>query len=796
MRGGDSDLEILTQIVRLENAVGSLIPRVPFSRSVAVVNRRGGYDDNGLQKLARDMSHFIGLNDIIPLVHVRSQKEGVAGRVNVSPDGLRLLHLDVSPDVFKHGDSAIVKVIAHGLSHYFLSKHGLVLEDTARNERLTDITSIFLGFGSDVVGGSEHHSYEAGWHRTTKIGYLTFGECVFAYNVVRQAREKSYEIPFSDGLLGDYRYYFHRRWLEECAAWSESVGGTLKDVDLEFCNIEKVLAICPSAGVRMEKRIEAVRQKSVKLREDIENAGREVHSAQQSMRPLVAYVMHRKYGPKGEEDVVLRSRKLNQAAKGLNRIVSSRVRGGMSTWNADAPLVIRCPRCAGRLRLPKGLGHISVSCPKCRYAFDYSTKSPECGWRPWLAYWQTVTDWGRRVAGLAVGECLPLTFVVLFSLAIFGPSVYWHSDFHQERDAWSSIGDAKDELMGLRIYLSRWPNGRHAKDARRRVEECRQCEWKTLDKTSTTAVDKYLSRYPEVGVPMVRDEQYTALCRSPSYFALRDFRQVLSGSEPYYADVTNRIRRLVETEWANVVKADSDERYDKFARDYTAETGYAEKARERSDKLCSNYVYVCGKNKRHPYERYLELCPKGVRSGDVRRRLTKVRIAEVMQGEHARITAPSRADGMPKKMWLSVYAVTNKLPHDIEVLLGCGNFAKGITVRSKGAASVLIPTGVCERCVLVRRNDSLAPRPAYTKFEVLPGLYYEGFEMRRRSVPFGTGHRDGEWDESPFPSLDPQDLLLMDKSELNRTLELLRKKKEAKLPSNDGCKIGTDVRGR
>lgn len=784
MQGGDSDLEILTQIVRLENAVGDLIPRVPFSRSVAVVNRCGGYDDTGLQKLARDMSHFIGLNDIIPLVHVRAQKEGVAGRVNVSPDGLRLLHIDVSPEILRHDDSVIVKVISHELSHYFLSKHGLVLEDTERNERLTDITSIFLGFGNDVVEGSEYHSFEVGWQRTTKIGYLTPDECAFAHNVIRQVREKAYEFSFSiessklmskDGER-DYRYYFHKRWLEKCAAWSESVGETLKDVDLELCNIEKSLAICPSAGARIEKRIEDVRQKSVKLREDVEHAGREVYLAQPSMKPLVAYLLHCKYGPKSEENVVLRSRKLSQTAKGLNRIVSSQVRGDTSTWNADEPLVIRCPRCSGRLRLPKGLGRISVSCPKCRYSFDYSTTSPECGWRPLLAYWRVAAYWGRRVAGLALGECLPLTFAVLSALVIFGPSVYWHSDFHRERDAWSSIGDAEDELTGLRIYLNRWPSGGHAAEARRRVEECREREWKALDKTSTSAVDKYLARYPEVGVPMVRDEQYKALCRSPSYSVLRDFRQVLSGSEPYYTDLTNRIRRLVEAEWANAVKADSDERYDKFARNYAAEAGYAEEARRRSDRLCSNYVYVCGKDKRHPYERYLELCPKGVRSGDVRRRLTKVRIAEVMQGEHARITAPSRADGMPKKMWLSVYAVTNKLPHDIEVLLGCGNFAKGITVRSKGAASVLLPTGICERCVLVRRNDGIATRPAYSKFEVIPGLYYEGFEVRRRSVPFGTGHRDGDWDESPFPSLDPQDLLLMDKSELNRTLELLKMK--------------------
>lgn len=778
MQGGDSDREILTQIVRLENAVGSLIPRVPFSRSVAVVNRRGGYDDNGLQKLARDMSHFIGLNDIIPLVHVRSQKEGVAGRVNVSPDGLRLLHIDVSPDVFKHGDSAIVKVIAHELSHYFLSKHGLALEDTSRNERLTDITSIFLGFGSDVVDGSEHHSYEAGWQRTTKIGYLTPDECAFAHNVICQVREKAYEIPFSDDEPAwGYRYYFHKRRLVEYVALNRSVGETLKDVDLELCNLEKVLAICPAAGRRLEKRIEDVRQKSVKLREDIENAEREVYSAQPPMRPLVAYMMQRKYGLNGEEDVIERSRNLNQSAEWLNRIVSSRVRIGASTWDADESLVIRCPRCGGRLRLPKGLGHISVSCPKCRYAFDYSTKSPECGWRPWLAYWQTVTDWGRRVAGLAVGECLPLTFVVLFSLAIFVPSVYWHSDFHQERDAWSSINNAKDELMGLRIYLSRWPNGRHAKEACRRMEECQEREWKELDLASTTAVDEYLARYPEVAVNKVRDEQYTALCRSPSYSALRDFRQVLSGSEPYYADVTNRIRRLVEEEWTDVVKVDSDERYDKFAKDYVAEADHAEDARRRSDKLCSDYGYVCGKDKRHTYERYLELCPNGVRSGDVRRRLTKVKIAEVIQGEHARITAPGRANGLLKGMWLGVYSVTNKLPHDIEVLLGCGNFAKGITVRSKGAASFLVPTGICERCVLVLRNDGIATRPAYSKFEVLPGLYHEGFEVRRRSVPFGTGHRDGDWDESLFPSLDPQDLLFMDKSELKRTLELLRKKK-------------------
>jgi phage FluMu protein Com len=36
-------------------------------------------------------------------------------------------------------------------------------------------------------------------------------------------------------------------------------------------------------------------------------------------------------------------------------------------------VVISCPECKSRLRIPKGKGKIKVNCPKCKYVFKLST---------------------------------------------------------------------------------------------------------------------------------------------------------------------------------------------------------------------------------------------------------------------------------------------------------------------------------------------------------------------------------------------------------------------------------------
>src|SRR5205085_4876804 len=41
----------------------------------------------------------------------------------------------------------------------------------------------------------------------------------------------------------------------------------------------------------------------------------------------------------------------------------------------DAKVVVSCPRCSGRLRIPSQLGTLVVTCPNCKHRWDYVSAS-------------------------------------------------------------------------------------------------------------------------------------------------------------------------------------------------------------------------------------------------------------------------------------------------------------------------------------------------------------------------------------------------------------------------------------
>ena len=74
----------------------------------------------------------------------------------------------------------VISIIAHECTHYLLMSNNIKLENRIKNECLTDVTAVILGFGKYMINGykiSNRVIYDEINHRSIKkdrVGYLSF----------------------------------------------------------------------------------------------------------------------------------------------------------------------------------------------------------------------------------------------------------------------------------------------------------------------------------------------------------------------------------------------------------------------------------------------------------------------------------------------------------------------------------------------------------------------------------------------------------------------------------------------
>lgn len=86
---------------------------------------------------------------------------------------------------------ALPAALAHEVAHAFRARHGLTLEDTTEEERLTDLTAVYLGFGVLLANASERYrsvgsmedTYTSTSWSDSRLGYLPMQTMCFALAV-------------------------------------------------------------------------------------------------------------------------------------------------------------------------------------------------------------------------------------------------------------------------------------------------------------------------------------------------------------------------------------------------------------------------------------------------------------------------------------------------------------------------------------------------------------------------------------------------------------------------------------
>ncbi len=86
----------------------------------------------------------------------------------------------------------VLSILIHESTHYFLLSNGIKLKDRELNEYLTDIASVYLGFGKIMLEGYKQKKkliYIGEIKRTTssyKVGYLNYSDVKYIMKIIKK----------------------------------------------------------------------------------------------------------------------------------------------------------------------------------------------------------------------------------------------------------------------------------------------------------------------------------------------------------------------------------------------------------------------------------------------------------------------------------------------------------------------------------------------------------------------------------------------------------------------------------
>lgn len=143
-----------------------------------------------LQKAAKRIAAFVGLEDLTFIPALARQREDIGGHIELE-NGQQEAFIEVSPRAGR-SPQATLAVLAHEISHKLLQRKGISLGrgllENYENEILTDIASVFIGLGKLTLNGAQTQSMTWNEGRPailgTRTGYLNARQLAFVYRLV------------------------------------------------------------------------------------------------------------------------------------------------------------------------------------------------------------------------------------------------------------------------------------------------------------------------------------------------------------------------------------------------------------------------------------------------------------------------------------------------------------------------------------------------------------------------------------------------------------------------------------
>lgn len=143
-----------------------------------------------LKELFENMLNYVGIPASMVQFKISNstneQKAGTFQKISTNSNEI-ILYYSPYYDV-----SNIISVLAHEISHLYLNMNSLKYPDTYRNEILTDVCAIYLGFGYFLLYGYKEKKFATffGTYKE-KIGYISKNDIEYISQKILQLQEKS-----------------------------------------------------------------------------------------------------------------------------------------------------------------------------------------------------------------------------------------------------------------------------------------------------------------------------------------------------------------------------------------------------------------------------------------------------------------------------------------------------------------------------------------------------------------------------------------------------------------------------
>jgi|LSQX01.1.fsa_nt_gb hypothetical protein len=336
----------------------------------------------GIQAAARKIAEFVGLDDFLFIVAVRSLTEEAA-HIELEHQSKEVF-IEISEKLVSNSRPAILAALSHEICHKFLYHHSLGITGKHRNyenEVLTDITAVYLGLGKLMLNGCQFNEVnENNGVRETikhKIGYLSGLQIAAVYNLVCEMRNidrNIVEANLSAEALATvqavarefghiYDDSFHQ--LDFAEQVTRKVQSSVKETQE---SLARAGAMIDFLRVQVLKPYElAIRQAHRGIFNILEK-GSEKRDIEYN--PALRYLRHLKadmeYGLTIEELASIgdRSAEVNNTIMSMLRSLSVEA----LTPSDEQNLKLRCPLDGTPIEHQVSAGDIAI-CPTCRYSF-------------------------------------------------------------------------------------------------------------------------------------------------------------------------------------------------------------------------------------------------------------------------------------------------------------------------------------------------------------------------------------------------------------------------------------------
>lgn len=181
---GISDEERITEaVIRLHSAIGRPYSRFYPSQTIIDILKREPDSEYALNLFLQEIAAHCNYNRqrIILRIFPANEHEPPGKILNMGSEFLMELHMNYDNIM------AVMAVIVHEFSHFYLESNKLALKDVLANEILTDTAAIYLGFQDIMTEGYKPYitNSEKGqlWHR---VGYLDLKGLNTAIDIIQK----------------------------------------------------------------------------------------------------------------------------------------------------------------------------------------------------------------------------------------------------------------------------------------------------------------------------------------------------------------------------------------------------------------------------------------------------------------------------------------------------------------------------------------------------------------------------------------------------------------------------------